>query len=208
MNFYERIAKLKKKGKKVKKVTEVGKAETETEAGAYSGGAKPPASRAGRATDGGDQTPQERENRRKEQQADIERSTGLTASKKSKLNKESFYERMGDLLNELAVNASKKKKKKGKKKVDDDAVSTTLKQQKTDATTTDAEDEEEAETGQAVEAKKGDKDWIQKAVNPKHKGYCTPMTKATCTPKRKALAKTFKKMGRKKDKAITAKDEK
>ena len=36
--------------------------------------------------------------------------------------------------------------------------------------------------------------WIQKAVNPKHKGYCTPMTKATCTPKRKALAKTFKKM--------------
>ena len=40
-----------------------------------------------------------------------------------------------------------------------------------------------------------DGNWIQKAVNPKHKGYCTPMTKATCTPKRKALAKTFKKMG-------------
>jgi len=35
--------------------------------------------------------------------------------------------------------------------------------------------------------------WIQGAVNPKHKGYCTPMTKSTCTPKRKALAKTFKK---------------
>lgn len=35
--------------------------------------------------------------------------------------------------------------------------------------------------------------WIQKAVNPKHKGYCTPMTKSTCTPRRKALAKTFKK---------------
>lgn len=35
--------------------------------------------------------------------------------------------------------------------------------------------------------------WIQKAVNPKHKGFCTPMTKATCTPRRKALAKTFKK---------------
>lgn len=35
--------------------------------------------------------------------------------------------------------------------------------------------------------------WIQKAVNPKHKGYCTPMTKKTCTPKRKALAKRFKK---------------
>lgn len=35
--------------------------------------------------------------------------------------------------------------------------------------------------------------WIQKAVNPKHKGFCTPMTKSTCTPKRKALAHTFKK---------------
>lgn len=34
--------------------------------------------------------------------------------------------------------------------------------------------------------------WIQKAVNPAHKGYCTPMTKATCTPARKALAKRFK----------------
>jgi hypothetical protein len=42
-----------------------------------------------------------------------------------------------------------------------------------------------------------DKNWIQKAVNPKHKGYCTPMTKATCTPKRKALAKTFKAMAAK-----------
>jgi hypothetical protein len=41
------------------------------------------------------------------------------------------------------------------------------------------------------EAKSGH--WIQKAVNPKHKGYCTPMTKSTCTPKRKALAMTFKK---------------
>ena len=35
--------------------------------------------------------------------------------------------------------------------------------------------------------------WIQKAVNPEHKGYCTPMTKPTCTPARKALAKRFKK---------------
>jgi hypothetical protein len=39
-----------------------------------------------------------------------------------------------------------------------------------------------------------DKKWIQKAINPAHKGYCTPMTKPTCTPKRKALAMTFKKM--------------
>jgi len=43
-----------------------------------------------------------------------------------------------------------------------------------------------------------DKKWIQKAVNPAHKGYCTPMTKATCTPKRKALAMTFKKMAKNK----------
>lgn len=35
--------------------------------------------------------------------------------------------------------------------------------------------------------------WIQGAINPKHKGYCTPMTKKTCTPRRKALAMTFKK---------------
>lgn len=41
-----------------------------------------------------------------------------------------------------------------------------------------------------------DKKWIQKAINPKHKGYCTPMTKATCTPKRKALAVTLKKMAK------------
>ena len=42
-----------------------------------------------------------------------------------------------------------------------------------------------------------DKNWIQKAVNPKHKGYCTPMSKPTCTPKRKALARTFKAMAKK-----------
>ena len=40
--------------------------------------------------------------------------------------------------------------------------------------------------------------WIQKAINPAHKGYCTPMTKPTCTPKRKALAITLKKMAKKK----------
>ena len=45
---------------------------------------------------------------------------------------------------------------------------------------------------------KKDKKWIQKAVNPKHKGYCTPMSKPTCTPKRKALAMTFKKMAKNK----------
>jgi hypothetical protein len=50
------------------------------------------------------------------------------------------------------------------------------------------------------EYKKGgatkDKKWIQKAINPAHKGYCTPMTKPTCTPKRKALAITLKKIAK------------
>ena len=41
-----------------------------------------------------------------------------------------------------------------------------------------------------------DKKWIQKAINPAHKGYCTPMTKPTCTPKRKALAITLRKMSK------------
>ena len=49
-------------------------------------------------------------------------------------------------------------------------------------------------SGGRIGFKKGtDKKWIQKAVDPKHKGYCTPMTKKTCTPARKALARTFKK---------------
>jgi len=51
-----------------------------------------------------------------------------------------------------------------------------------------------------ADAKKA-KNWIAKAVNPKHEGYCTPITKKTCTGRRKALAQTFKKMARaKKDK--------
>lgn len=36
------------------------------------------------------------------------------------------------------------------------------------------------------------KNWIQSAINPKHKGYCTPMSKSTCTPRRRALAERFK----------------
>jgi hypothetical protein len=43
-----------------------------------------------------------------------------------------------------------------------------------------------------------DKKWIQKAINPAHKGFCTPLTKKTCTPKRKALAITLKKIAKKK----------
>lgn len=34
--------------------------------------------------------------------------------------------------------------------------------------------------------------FLKGAINPKHKGYCTPMSKKTCTPHRKALAKRFK----------------
>lgn len=36
------------------------------------------------------------------------------------------------------------------------------------------------------------KKWIQGAVNPEHKGFCTPLSKKTCAPRRKALAKRFK----------------
>jgi hypothetical protein len=50
------------------------------------------------------------------------------------------------------------------------------------------------ETFQTLDdAKKAKKNWIQGAVNPKHKGYCTPMTKKTCTGRRRALALLFKK---------------
>ncbi len=38
-----------------------------------------------------------------------------------------------------------------------------------------------------------EKDWISSAVNPDHKGFCTPLTKKTCTGHRKALALRFKK---------------
>lgn len=40
-----------------------------------------------------------------------------------------------------------------------------------------------------------EKNWINSAINPDHKGFCTPITKKTCTPKRKALAMRFKKGG-------------
>lgn len=42
------------------------------------------------------------------------------------------------------------------------------------------------------------KKWIQDAVNPAHKGFCSPTTKKTCTPARRRLAMTFKKMAKKK----------
>ena len=37
------------------------------------------------------------------------------------------------------------------------------------------------------------KKWLQSAINPKHKNFCTPMTKPTCTGRRRALALTLKK---------------
>jgi len=38
-----------------------------------------------------------------------------------------------------------------------------------------------------------EKDWIQGAINPKHKGWCTPLSNPHCTGKRRALALRFKK---------------
>jgi len=54
-----------------------------------------------------------------------------------------------------------------------------------------------AKSGTTITKAKDGK-WIQKAINPAHKGFCTPMTKATCTPKRKALAKTLRKISKNK----------
>jgi len=50
--------------------------------------------------------------------------------------------------------------------------------------------------GKVTKAKDGK--WIQKAINPKHKGFCTPESKKTCTPRRKALAHTLRKMAKNK----------
>lgn len=63
-------------------------------------------------------------------------------------------------------------------------------------------------SGGKTEEKEKNKDWIQKAVNPDNKGACTPMSKSSCTPRRKALAKTFKKMGKKRDAEVVSKKEK
>ena len=52
-------------------------------------------------------------------------------------------------------------------------------------------------THKLVEQLVVEKDWIQGAVNPAHKGYCTPMSAKTCTGARRRLAKRFKEAGRK-----------
>lgn len=44
-----------------------------------------------------------------------------------------------------------------------------------------------------LEDAKKKKNWLAGAVNPKHKGYCTPMTKKTCTGARKRFAQMMKK---------------
>ena len=53
-------------------------------------------------------------------------------------------------------------------------------------------------------AKKKNKKWIQKATasikRRGTKGKCTPITKKGCTGRAKALAKTFKKMAKKRKK--------
>ena len=67
--------------------------------------------------------------------------------------------------------------------------------QKLDLRTPKQRKQNELKSGGSV-AKNGK--WIQKAINPKHKGYCTPQSKATCTPRRKALAQTLRKMSKKK----------
>ena len=104
--------------------------------------------------------------------------------------------------------------KKGKKKDGDDDEKDTSPEEKAEEARTnklpdsppqeepedESDNEAEAEDDEEDTGINDEKDWIQKAVNPKHKGYCTPMTKKTCTPARKALAKRFKKAGRKEKK--------
>jgi hypothetical protein len=60
------------------------------------------------------------------------------------------------------------------------------------------EEREEEVLEEGTKTKKKKKKWIQKAIDPSHEGFCTPMTKKTCTPRRKALAKTLKKLAKKK----------
>jgi hypothetical protein len=43
-----------------------------------------------------------------------------------------------------------------------------------------------------LQTKIDENNWISKAINPAHKGFCSPTTKKMCTPRRKALALRFK----------------
>ena len=67
-------------------------------------------------------------------------------------------------------------------------------------------------TGRSDDGPHEAKDWINKAADSIEdrgtEGKCTPITKKGCTGRAKALAKTFKKIGRKRDAAIVSKKEK
>jgi hypothetical protein len=52
--------------------------------------------------------------------------------------------------------------------------------------------EYDPEVSEEMELDEKKKKFLQKAIKPSHKGYCTPMSKPTCTPRRKALAKRLK----------------
>lgn len=128
----------------------------------------------------------------------------ITKVQTEKKNKEAANKKK-NLLNKKKVEENKKKVIANKSKVainaSDVALAKLLKKQ---APMKKAQMGQvmDSTSDQSTQMKKGgstgDKKWIQKAINPKHKGYCTPMSKPTCTPKRKALAKTLKAMAKKK----------
>ena len=63
---------------------------------------------------------------------------------------------------------------------------------KKDADKDKSDGDEKESTAESIVRRVLEKNWIKGAVNPEHKGYCTPMSKDTCTPRRKALARRFK----------------
>jgi len=67
-------------------------------------------------------------------------------------------------------------------------------------------------TGRSDDGPDEAKDWINKAADSIEdrgtEGKCTPITKKGCTGRAKALAKTFKKIGKKRDAATVSKKEK
>lgn len=126
----------------------------------------------------------------------------ITKVQIEKKNKEAANKKK-NLLNKKKVEENKKKVLANKSKVainaSDVALAKLLKKQ---APMKKAQmgQSMDSSSDQSIQMKKGgstkNKKWIQKAINPKHKGYCTPMSKPTCTPKRKALARTLKKMAK------------
>ena len=109
---------------------------------------------------------------------------------KNVLGKDRYYRSTGNTLSDLGKQNSRKAMMNNADSTRYNTLTSEEKKYIAD------QENPKSKNGSKVKAKAKDGKWIQKAVNPKHKGYCTPMTKATCTPKRKALAKTFKSMGR------------